>query len=54
MSDMRCRICHEAIEYIPLGSARRPTLVHSHSRDEYCGTGDGAMALPVDEEDPEL
>jgi hypothetical protein len=40
---MRCAVCHEKVErdpaHPPLG------LIHSHSDDVYCGTGDGATAI---------
>jgi hypothetical protein len=40
---MRCAICHEPVErdpaHPPLG------LIHTHSNDVYCGTGDGSTAI---------
>ena len=40
---MRCAVCGEAIR--PTFGRRR--WVHAHSDDEYCHTGDGAMATPA-------
>lgn len=35
---MKCAICREPLKYIDR------TLVHAHTDDEHCHTGDGAMA----------
>ncbi|SKZ83565.1 Uncharacterised protein [Mycobacteroides abscessus subsp. abscessus] len=37
-----CAICHEMIQ-----ESDGTNWIHTHSRDEYCGTGDGATAYPT-------